>query len=121
MSYSILVVSESKFARTSINNVVSLDDRYIITGEAEKENEVLKKIKKLTPDIIIIDISMLSINVIHISKIIKNYNKNIKIIIISDTGLKSLVIEAYKVGVCGFIIKPFQPEKLIKTLDKCME
>jgi len=46
------------------------------------------------------------------------YDPNARIIICSALGQQSMIIEAIQAGAKDYIIKPFQPEKVVETIKK---
>lgn len=71
--------------------------------------------KKISPDIIFLDINMPKMNGIEFLQIVKNYYslKNIKIFIMTTSSEEYDKIAAQNLGVAGYIIKPLDFEKAI--------
>jgi two-component system chemotaxis response regulator CheY len=53
-------------------------------------------------------------------KEIKKIDPNAKIVMVSAMGQQALVIEAIKAGALDFIVKPFQPDRVLDALSKAL-
>ena len=53
-------------------------------------------------------------------KQIKNFDPEAKIIICSAMGQQAMVIDAIQAGALDFIVKPFQPERVIEAVRKAL-
>ena len=87
-------------------------------GEAENGAKALEKYKELNPDLVIMDITMPEVDGIQAVRDIKSCDKNSKIIMCSAMGQQAMVIESIQAGAKDFIVKPFQPERVIEAVRK---
>lgn len=55
-----------------------------------------------------------------VRKEIKKIDPNAKIIMVSAMGQQALVIEAIKAGALDFVVKPFQPDRVLEALSKAL-
>lgn len=70
-------------------------------------------------DILFLDIQMGELSGIELSNIVRNKNKEIKIIF--TTGLSNYVFHGYKVDAIDYLIKPILQEDISYCLDKCLK
>lgn len=115
MGAKILIVDDSVFMRNILKNILE-KGHYSIAGEANNGNECIEKFKELKPDLITIDMIMPEMNGIDAVKKLVEINPGAKIIMVSAMGQQLLIEEALKAGAKNFIIKPFQPEKVLETI-----
>ena len=66
------------------------------------------------------DITMPEMDGITALKEIKKIDPNAKIIMVSAMGQQALVIEAIKAGALDFVVKPFQPDRVLEALSKAL-
>jgi len=78
--------------------------------------EGLEKYKSFNPDIIVSDIKMPKMSGLEMAKEIRKIDSTIPIIITSAHGESETLIEAIKIGVNGYILKPIDTEKLFETI-----
>jgi two-component system chemotaxis response regulator CheY len=90
---------------------------YEIAGEASNGLEAVEKYKDLNPDLVTMDITMPTMSGIEAVREIRKYDPEAKIIMCSAIGQKSMVIEAIEAGARNYIIKPFEPQKVINVIS----
>lgn len=120
MPYSVLVVDDSTFMRNSLKNIITSNGYYIIAGEARNGIEAIKKYRELKPDVMIMDIVMPDMSGIDAIKKIKEYDKDARIITCSSMGQKSFIVDAIEAGAKDFVVKPFQPGRVLKALANAL-
>lgn len=113
----VLIVDDASFMRKMLKEILEKNG-YEIAGEAENGNEALDKFKELNPDIVTLDITMPGIDGLAALKIIKEENPRTVCIMCSAINAKDTLITALKYGADDFVVKPFQPERLLEALRK---
>ncbi|HBS59582.1 MAG TPA: two-component system response regulator, partial [Firmicutes bacterium] len=93
---------------------------YEIVGEAENGALAVEKWKELRPDLTTMDITMPDMDGISAVKEIKKLEPGAKIIMCSAMGQQAMVIEAIQAGAKDFIVKPFQPDRVIEAVRKAV-
>jgi two-component system chemotaxis response regulator CheY len=89
-----------------------------VAGEAEDGAEAVKMFKDLQPDVVTMDITMPNMNGIDALKEIRTIDDSAKVIMCTAMGQKAMVIESIQSGAVDFIVKPFQPDRVLQTLAK---
>ncbi len=113
----VLIVDDAAFMRISIRKALE-DVGYEIVGEAENGKIAIKKYLELSPDIVILDITMPEMDGIAALKEIKKIDNEAKVLIVSAMGQESYIREAIMNGAKSFIVKPFDNNLIVKTLEK---
>ena len=113
----ILIVDDAAFMRTVLKGIL-VPNGYNVIGEAENGNVAIQKYKELSPDIVTMDITMPDMDGLEALKEIKKINPNAKIIMCSAMGQQAMVIEALQNGAKDFIVKPFQPDRVLTAIKK---
>jgi two-component system chemotaxis response regulator CheY len=117
MSLRVLVVDDASFMRSMLKDIL-MSGGFELAGEATDGVEAVKKYKELKPDIVTMDIVMPLKSGIDAVREIIEINKDARIIMCSALGQESLVLEAINAGAKDYIIKPFDPEKVIDMVRK---
>lgn len=117
MPKTVLVTDDTAFMRMSLRNVLEKNG-YVVVGEAADGEEAVAKYKELRPDIVTMDITMPKKDGITAIREILEFDPNAKVIVCSAMGQKPMVIEALTAGAKDFLVKPFQPERVIEALRK---
>ena len=74
--------------------------------------------KELKPNLVIMDITMPEMDGIQAAKAIKSADSNALIIMCSAMGQQAMVIESIQAGARDFIVKPFQPDRVLEAVKK---
>jgi two-component system chemotaxis response regulator CheY len=115
----VLVVDDSSFMRSILKDIIQKDP-YICVGEAGNGHEAVAQYAQLHPDIVTMDIVMPEMDGIEAVKAIRAQDPQARIVMVSAMGQQSLVIDAIQAGARDFIIKPFQPPRVLEALKRVM-
>ena len=113
----ILVCDDAAFMRMTLIKILQGAGHEIV-GEAGNGLEVVQKYKELKPDIVLMDITMPELDGIEATVQIKEYDPNAGIIMVSAMGQQDKVFAAIKAGATDFVVKPFQPERILACIKK---
>lgn len=119
MAIRVLVVDDAAFMRMMIKDILSKNG-YEVVGEAENGQKAVEKYQELKPDLTTMDITMPEMDGITAVKEIKKLDANAKVIMCSAMGQQAMVIEAIQSGARDFIVKPFQPDRVLEAVRKAV-
>lgn len=92
-----------------------------ICAQASNGKEAYEKIEECYPDIILTDITMPYMDGLELAeKVMKDY-PDISVILITGNNEFEYARKALKIGVCDYIVKPFEKEELILSLLKLQD
>ena len=117
MAKNVLVVDDAAFMRMMIKDILTKNG-YNVVGEAENGAKAFEKYNELKPDLVLMDITMPEVDGIAALKKIKGADPNAMIIMCSAMGQQAMVIVAIQCGSYDFIVKPFQPERVLEAVKK---
>ena len=117
MAQNILVVDHAAFMRMMIKDILTKNG-YNVAGEAENGAKALEKYNEVKPDLVLMDITMPEVDGIQALKNIKAADPNAKVIMCSAMGQQAMVIESIQAGAKDFIVKPFQPDRVLEAVKK---
>nr|WP_302595208.1 response regulator [uncultured Cellulosilyticum sp.] len=117
MAKKVLIVDDAAFMRMMIKDILSKNG-YEVAGEAENGLKAVDKYKELTPDLVLMDITMPEMNGIDAVKAIKGFDPGAKIVMCSAMGQQAMVIESIQAGARDFIVKPFQADRVLEAVRK---
>ncbi len=120
MSKNVLVVDDAAFMRMMIKDILNKNG-YTVVGEAENGMTALEKYKELKPDLVTMDITMPEMDGISAVKQIRAFDSKARVIMCSAMGQQAMVIDAIQAGALDFIVKPFQPERVLEAVGKALE
>lgn len=117
MAKNILVCDDAAFMRMMIKDILSKSG-YNVAGEAENGVKAIEKYKEISPDLVLMDITMPEMDGIQALKEIKKVDAGAKVIMCSAMGQQAMVIESIQAGAKDFIVKPFQAERVLEAVKK---
>jgi two-component system chemotaxis response regulator CheY len=112
----VLVVDDSVFMRTAIASIL-VSNGIDVVGEAEHGRMAVDLYQELKPDLVTMDIIMPEMSGIDAAREILAMDGNANIITCSALGQKALVDDALKAGARDFLIKPFNPSKVMEVVE----
>jgi CheY-like chemotaxis protein len=124
-SLNILLIEDDAIEVMKFNRVLTtlkMNHKIIEANNGEEALTILKE-KEIIPDIIILDLNMPRINGIEFLKILKNddYLKYIPSIILTTSNNHKDVMECYKIGIAGYVLKPLKYEDYVERIRKMLE
>ena len=111
----ILVVDDAAFMRMMIRDTLNKLG-FTDVEEAADGAIAVEKFKQLGPDLVMLDVTMPNLDGIGALKEIKQIDPSAKVVMCSAMGQESMVVEAIKLGALDFIVKPFKPDRIAKTM-----
>ena len=112
----ILLVDDAAFMRMMIKDTLSKNG-YEDLHEAADGAQAVEKFEEISPDLVIMDITMPNMDGLEALKTIVGKHPDAKIVMCSAMGQEAMVIEAIKLGAKDFIVKPFKPDRILKTVS----
>ncbi len=119
MATRVLVVDDAAFMRMMIKDILNKNG-FEVVGEAANGQEAVEKYSELKPELTTMDITMPEMDGITAVKEIKKNDPAAKIIMCSAMGQQAMVIEAIQAGAKDFIVKPFQPDRVVEAMRKAL-
>jgi two-component system chemotaxis response regulator CheY len=114
----ILVVDDAAFMRVRAARV--LEDAGHEVAQAENGLEAIKQYAEWHPDAVLLDITMPEMDGLTALKEIKKLDPAARVAMVTAMGQQAIVMEALKSGARDFVLKPFQPERILAALQKLL-
>lgn len=119
MGHRVLVCDDAIFMRTMISDILS-GAGYEVVGEAESGIQAIERYKELRPDLVTMDIVMPDMGGIEAVREIVKADPEAKILMCSAMGQQALVVEAIQAGAKDFVVKPFQPSRVLEAVQRVL-
>lgn len=116
----IILVDDHKILRDGLKTIIEKKSNMVVISEASNGREAIKLCSKLSPDIVLIDMSMPDLNGIEATKQILKANPRIKIIALSMYSSKQFIQEMFRIGAFGYLLKDGDSEELITAITTVM-
>ncbi len=115
----ILIVDDAAFMRMMVKDTLSKNG-YTDLYEAADGLQAVEVYNEVKPDLVIMDITMPNMDGLDALRAIMGQNPGAKVVMCSAMGQEAMVIDAIKSGAKDFIVKPFKPERIIKTVEQLL-
>lgn len=115
----IMLVDDAAFMRMMEKDTL-VKNGYTDIIEAEDGAIAVELYDKEKPDLVILDITMPNMDGLEALKTIKSKDPSATVVMCSAMGQESMVIDAIKSGAKDFIVKPFKPDRLLKTVTSIL-
>lgn len=119
MRMRILAVDDSVINLASVEQ--KLKDRYEVVTVNSGER-ALRYLKNEKPDLILLDIRMADMDGIQTLKEIRAMENgaDVPVIMLTSLGDKGSIVETQKLGICDYVLKPFDPQELRSRIEKAL-
>ena len=125
LSLNILLIEDDAIEVMKFNRVLkNLESSHkIVEANNGEDALVILREKAIIPDIIVLDLNMPKINGIEFLTILKNDDvlKYIPAIILTTSDNHKDLLECYKIGIAGYIIKPLKYEDYVNRIKKLVD
>jgi two-component system chemotaxis response regulator CheY len=115
----VLVVDDAAFMRKMVTDALTGGGHEIV-GEAGNGDEAVARYQELRPEVMTLDITMPEKDGLTALKEIIALDPGAKVVMCSALGQESKVLESIKLGAKDFVVKPFQPDRVLSAIDKAL-
>lgn len=92
------------------------EDDIELVGEAADGQEAIEKVKRLTPNVILLDLQMPKLSGLDAIPLIQEVSPDSKIIVITSFGDDDHVFQAIQLGAVGYLLKDTMPQKILQVI-----
>jgi two-component system chemotaxis response regulator CheY len=117
MARKLLVADDALIIREMIKDAAQ-EAGWEIVGEAEDGQAAIEQYKDLNPDAVTLDLVMPQYDGLHALRGIMNDDPSAKVLVVSALEQKTVLRDAFRLGAADFIVKPFDKNNLLGTLDQ---
>jgi len=115
----VLVVDDAAFMRKLLSDALSSGGHDVV-GEAGNGIEAVERWQELKPELTTLDITMPEKDGLAALAEIMSLDPSAKVIMCSALGQEGKVLEAVKLGAKDFVVKPFQPPRVLEAVEKAL-
>jgi DNA-binding NarL/FixJ family response regulator len=112
----VLLVDDDDLMRAGLRSVLSSDDGIEVVGEAGDGRAALDEIRKLRPDLVLMDIRMPDLDGISATREVLAAEPAIRVVVLTTFEEDDYIFEALSAGASGFLLKRTKPEELIAAI-----
>jgi two-component system, chemotaxis family, chemotaxis protein CheY len=119
MARTVLICDDALFMRSMLADILK-SAGFEVVGEAKTGSEAVQCYQSLRPDLVTMDIVMPDMGGIDAVRAIVKDFPQARILMCSAMGQQALVIEAIQAGARDFVVKPFQPSRVLEAVQRVL-
>lgn len=112
----VVIVDDHKILRDGLKAILRLGDEFEVIGECESGIEAVQLVRKLKPDIVIMDVSIPDLNGIEATIEILRHVPETRVLVLSMYDDEHSVVSAIRSGARGFVLKRASDSDLLDAL-----
>ena len=113
----LLVADDHEIVRKGLRSIIEQQPGWQVAGEAKDGRETVAKAKELKPDVVVVDISMPSLNGLEATRQMLKDDAKTKILILTMHDTDPLIREVLDAGARGFVLKSDASRDLVTAVD----
>ena len=116
----VLVVEDNEVVRRALKGVIAHDEALLVVGEASNGTSALEIIKTLEPDLVCLDIMLPGVDGLAVLRQVRQEYPAMRVVLITGQATPEVVAQARELGANGFVVKPFNAAKVLKTIHAAL-
>lgn len=116
MTIKVLIADDHAIVRAGLRTLINSEADLELVGEATGGLEAIEKVQALQPDVLVLDLSMLDLDGLTVTRKLKELHSTCSILILTVHEDEALLREAIKIGAAGYIIKHAAEDELISAI-----
>ena len=120
MAVNVLIADDLAFIKIVLRDILEKSG-FRVVGEASNGDEAIARYLDTRPDAVLMDITMPGMDGLTALKKIRELDPGACVIMCSALGQQRLIVQAIQLGARDFIVKPFQPQRVISALKKALD
>jgi len=113
----VLVVDDHPVVRKGLQSCLARHGHLRIVGEAADGDEALRKARELSPDVVLMDISMPGMDGLAVTEVLRKEAPRVKVLVLSVHSNKSSIFRVIQAGAHGYVSKEAPPEELLRAIE----
>ncbi len=112
----VLIVDDQQLVRDGIKALLEIKDDFQIVGTASDGQEAMEMLKKKPTDVVLMDIRMPGLGGIEATRQIRQFDKEIRIIMLTTFNNDDYIVKAIKAGANGYLLKDIPKDDLAEAI-----
>lgn len=111
-----MIADDQELIRQSLQIVLSACEDIEVVATAKNGREVISAVRRTAPDVVLMDIRMPEMDGIQCTKILKENDPSLRILVLTTFDDDQFVYQALKHGACGYLLKGVSMEELANAI-----
>ena len=120
MSVTILLADDHPLVRRGLRTLLETEAGFSVVGEAADGIQAIQMVEHFQPSIMIVDLMMPNLNGLEVLRQVSRRSPKTRMIVLSMQSAEPYVMEAFRSGAIGYLLKDSPPEELIDAIHQVM-
>jgi two-component system, chemotaxis family, chemotaxis protein CheY len=116
----VLIIDDNDVSRSMLRHILA-SEKYQVVGEAGNGQLGLELAERLQPILICLDIMMPTTSGLDVLKRVKEILPQTEVLMVTGNSDRDSVIQAMQHGAAGYLVKPFNPSTLLRTVEQAVQ
>ena len=112
----VIIIEDFKLTRVGLRCALNANEDIEVIAESDNAIDGLNHIKRLNPDVVLMDLGLAGMNGIEATVQVKEFNPNIKVIALTSHDREEEVIATLSSGAIAYCLKDIDPTKLADVI-----
>ena len=116
----VLIADDHGLMRAGVRALLQATEDIEVVGEAEDGNEAVSEVRRLDPDVVLMDVAMPGLGGLEATLLIRKERPEVKIIVLTQYDDREYVSRFLKAGVSGYVLKKAAASELVAAIRAVM-
>jgi len=112
----VLIADDHGLMRAGVRALLQATDDIQVVGEAEDGNEAVSEVRRLDPDVVLMDVAMPGLGGLEATLLIRKEKHEVKIVVLTQYDDREYVSRFLKAGVSGYVLKKAAASELVAAI-----
>jgi DNA-binding NarL/FixJ family response regulator len=112
----VLIADDHGLMRAGVRALLQATDDIEVVGEAEDGDEAIREVRRLDPDIVLMDVAMPGLGGLEATLVIRKEKPEVKILVLTQYDDREYVSRFLKTGVSGYVLKKAAASELVAAI-----
>jgi two-component system nitrate/nitrite response regulator NarL len=117
----VLIVDDHPLIRRGLSTVIAEAEGITLVGEASDGLQAIKRARDLSPDVVLMDIMMPTMNGVEATAVILRNQPWLKVMMLTISDKEEDLYSAIKAGASGYLLKNVRPPELIDAIEQVVQ
>ncbi len=113
----VLLAEDHTLVRKALRSLLEAETDIEVVGEAEDGREAVEQVGQLHPDLVLMDISMPSLNGLEATRQIRQRFPEVKVLVLTMHADEEHIFQILRAGASGYVVKKAAPSELISAIQ----
>ena len=117
----VLIVDDHAVVRAGLRQLMATADDIEVVGEAEDGATAVAAVGELTPDVVLMDLSMPGVDGVEATRRIKESHPLVHVVVLTSFSDQTRILSALETGADGYLLKHSEPQTIIDAVRSTVE